>query len=1204
MLCIYIMKAVHRRLPVVVRKRLYNKHYSSVLCLFYGGVEFSDHAFTCVHESGIRGKILAKASAHWSALAGGSPASAVLRVLSQYSFDVELYTLVCKGFEACSIFKDRKVAATQIVDYVRFVVELHCAKTWLARASHQVVMEKAGLVCDSGVVSGLSHSVSSVLSDGVVRLLGVANSFAVSFGCQKPYCFFSGLGGSVQVVIDPVDSSAGALSSNLAGLGSRSGSKKIKVHIESVYLCGLSYKKTKLPGVFSGSKVDSEEAGVSKVSDVENLESTIAKEMSYMNPNASETDKMKDDVTPRKMQTRTFILEWPPKAISFASMSDNDTELVLSGAKFAGFNQLPPVILRVLERCTFEPVKLFALNVKLLNVPKKTNSDKLISIKKIFYRVDGFGGASTLSKFPGIIRFFFISEISLNKARELAVNGKILVNNNLRKTNICSNREIIVKEILVNLPKLAVESVFSKFGKIILIKMQLIGLWQKALVKFDLSEIASSVASMWFVPMDKNSISLLYILLVITTAHDFFDLLMFYNGKMCFIGYNSNSYVRNRCAVVCFENKAAKLAMTGSVPVFRSVNLHWAGLSLACCVICKYFGHIGGNCSVDGNSGSFSFGGKTWAQIAGGSSSHVVSSGLHNADTSSGTKVLSVDSFSRDVSGLNNCLAVLECFLELLTDQVSDILKRLSGVELVLLAAPSHVFPLKIFAFDVPISGLNMAVDTLLPSSDSSHLVSDGAVAELGPSSSKILTSKIKSKYDGVHIFTSGLEVGFLGTGVAIIMNNSLAHHVFKIKKMPGQIVVVWLLFKNKLLVSVVGLYAGASPGASEINSLIAKAVNSSTFVILGKNFNKNRSGRSASFKFCLSLGLVNSFTGHFLVEAPTWDNSRGIEKTIDFIFVSENLAFAVANHGVSSVSGFFDTDHSTVMVSVRLGGLLNVYLNSLHKHANKDHWKFNIKNADEAKWFCFRDCSSAVVLDIMDSFHATAADHDLDVMWSLLEKIIMNSANLLIVKIVKKLGSADTFDFDCLVKKWSMLDADKALVLVDMVDSGRKKADAIKKCIEKFCSNKGSIIRSVLGWPFRKVVLDYLVVDDELVLEPKEVKLKIDRIIEGWTRKQMVFSVLPDLWACQYAPLAHVRDDTFSGVMNAVSLNELLLVIGGLSDGKAAELFGITNKLWKHSGEKMMECLLVLLNVCLSVGFMPALWKRAWISMIPKPYD
>ncbi|KAG9300298.1 hypothetical protein G9A89_011371 [Geosiphon pyriformis] len=135
MLRTYFMKAVHRRLLVAVKKRLYNKCYSSVLCLFCGEVEFSDHIFTCVHEFGIRGEILAEASACWSALAGGSPASAMLQVLSQCSIDVGLYTLVCKGFvleewyeEACGIFENRKVAAAQIVNYIRFVVGLHHAR--------------------------------------------------------------------------------------------------------------------------------------------------------------------------------------------------------------------------------------------------------------------------------------------------------------------------------------------------------------------------------------------------------------------------------------------------------------------------------------------------------------------------------------------------------------------------------------------------------------------------------------------------------------------------------------------------------------------------------------------------------------------------------------------------------------------------------------------------------------------------------------------------------------------------------------------------------------------------------------------------------------------------------------------------------------------------------------------------------------------
>ncbi|KAG9289773.1 hypothetical protein G9A89_015353 [Geosiphon pyriformis] len=83
MLQTYLIKAVHRRLLIVIRKRMYDRHYPGVLCLLCSGVKFSDHSFTCAYESSIRDKILAKTSAHWFVLAGvsRSSASTVLRVL-------------------------------------------------------------------------------------------------------------------------------------------------------------------------------------------------------------------------------------------------------------------------------------------------------------------------------------------------------------------------------------------------------------------------------------------------------------------------------------------------------------------------------------------------------------------------------------------------------------------------------------------------------------------------------------------------------------------------------------------------------------------------------------------------------------------------------------------------------------------------------------------------------------------------------------------------------------------------------------------------------------------------------------------------------------------------------------------------------------------------------------------------------------------
>ncbi|KAG9304132.1 hypothetical protein G9A89_019694 [Geosiphon pyriformis] len=496
-----------------------------------------------------------------------------------------------------------------------------------------------------------------------------------------------------------------------------------------------------------------------------------------------------------------------------------------------------------------------------------------------------------------------------------------------------------------------------------------------------------------------------------------------------------------------------------------------------------------------------------------------------------------------------------------------------------------------------------------------------------------------------------------MSTGVAIIMNTFLACHVSKIEEIPGRVISVWLLFKGKLSVTVLGLYAGALSGArfgqaSEVNSLIAKAVNFSNFVVLGGDFNKNGSSKSASFKFCLSLDWVNSFVSYYLANFHTWSNSKEVGKTIDYIFVGGNLFSAVAGHQVVSVSDFFNTNYRTVVVLVGLGGLLDVQLNSLRKQANRDHWKFKIKDVNCAGWAKFKDLSSTKLLSLGEVFSGAEMCGDVDAIWVVLVGAMVDSADvtfsrhwfsefkcsrnghfsrffgleILVAKIVKRFCSGDLSDTNHLLT----LDVAKACAFKDLVDS-RVKSDvvvrhlllvcrdyrkfkmfesrlaekvsvrkAIEKCMDNFCSNKSSMIRSVLERLFHKVVLNHLVVDDDLVLLPREVKSSMDRIIEGWTRKCSVQSVLFDLWARQYVPLDYVRNDAFLGVMCTISMGELLSVVGGLSDGKAAGLSGIPNELWKHGREVVLGCLLVLFNKYLSVVIENALEKnrKLWLVL------
>ncbi|KAG9284839.1 hypothetical protein G9A89_003762 [Geosiphon pyriformis] len=836
----------------------------------------------------------------------------------------------------------------------------------------------------------------------------------------------------------------------------------------------------------------------------------------------------------------------------------------------------------------------------------------------------------------------FTSKKSMEMAVSLARENKIVVNTNLKKQRVHSDQAVVIKEIPMDTPKDMIVTTVTEFGEIKSIRIQLIGMWQKTTSR------------------DQFRV-LLFTLPVGTTAHDFSTLLESAEGKTCIINCSLETGNRFCCAVVGFESNKELESAFLTEPIFSGICLFWAKLDLVQCGKCGHFGYSVLECDVSDVlsfvsskllkrpsfgvnhfqlarlyakknvliSCPIAFGGKLWAQVVSSASSSGGSSSSSGLFSGGMPPIVGLSSYQ--IVGLNDHLVVLERSLEILSDQVSVILKKLSFVDLVLLVASSCAPFLAVSVPLAPVVDLNMAINDVLALADPLFSGSSGSATVLSSSGSKVLTSKIggleskmsaleafdlvwkvatcnvhdinipakqevvvhwhfdsgnliliitetklrsstrpwiANKFDSVRIFSSGLDKGFLGAGVAIIMADSLACHVAKIEEVPGHVMV-----------------------ASEVNSVIAKAVNSSCFIILGGDFNENGSGRSMSFKFCLGLGLVNLFNGHSLVSNSTWSNSKRVEKTINFIFVSESLASAVTGHGVGSISDFFDTNHYAVSVSVGLGGLLNSRLNSLCKQANKNYWKFFIKS-----WF--RDCTSAKLLAVFDEFSDTLACVDVDGMWVLLEKVL--------VDLVDKIFSRHWF-INQLINVWAKLNSGKAVIIANIIQIGGKSSDVLKQLslfqkeykkskmyksklaekasvrkaiechMEKFCSDKGAMIKNVLDQLFHKIVLNHLVVNNELVLELGMVKLGVDEIMEGWIRKRTVLLV--------YALLDYVRNNAFSGVMCLINISELLLVVNNLSDGKAAGLFGIPNKLWKHCGDIVLKCLLGLLNSYLTVG-------------------
>ncbi|KAG9306169.1 hypothetical protein G9A89_016073 [Geosiphon pyriformis] len=458
-------------------------------------------------------------------------------------------------------------------------------------------------------------------------------------------------------------------------------------------------------------------------------------------------------------------------------------------------------------------------------------------------------------------------EIAISLARKKEIN----VNNNLKRQGIHSDWAVVIKKILINTLKKIIVTALAEFGKIKLIK---------AVVKFAELDQAELLAVRWFFLIGKNSV---HVTMAerdcnIWTSRDWFRALLF-----TLLAAKLTSLITHLILATKFD--MLWLILNLKHPIFGGIKLSWTRLDLVYCRNCECFGYFAMECDTtiapNAKSSRFikkvtldihclqlaklyvkknvpifcsaAFGGKFWTS---GFGTGFFSLGIvHNK----GDTLANHDSFS-----INNCQTSLEHSLKLLANQVSDVLYRLNGVELVPLVPVSKVGHSNVSILVLSMSDANMVLDILQPSLPPSSLKIKEKTVDLGLSNLKVLTSKN------------------LDNMISIVTKTKLRSDIkswimskFDVDEIPGQLISVCFLFKNKLSVMILGLYTGVSVGthfgqAAVINFMIFKVVNSSFFVILGGNFNENGSQKSASFKFCLGLDLVNTFDGHLLAKAIT----------------------------------------------------------------------------------------------------------------------------------------------------------------------------------------------------------------------------------------------------------------------------------------------------------------------------------------------
>ncbi|KAG9302716.1 hypothetical protein G9A89_005190 [Geosiphon pyriformis] len=207
--CTYFIKALHYQLPLVVQKHLYDKYYSSVLCLYCGEVKMSDHVFSCMIDISACHKILESCASSWRELSGHSfSILRVLQLLSTCALDFSVSLALFKSFvfnrwflEAVSVFYDPKVAKIKVAEFVYSLYLAFRDDIWVVYAKHCIFMEKHGLISTDGLAPILVFGSALKFLAGVIKLLGISEAFGIYFGFCKLCLFFSGVGTLVSVNI-------------------------------------------------------------------------------------------------------------------------------------------------------------------------------------------------------------------------------------------------------------------------------------------------------------------------------------------------------------------------------------------------------------------------------------------------------------------------------------------------------------------------------------------------------------------------------------------------------------------------------------------------------------------------------------------------------------------------------------------------------------------------------------------------------------------------------------------------------------------------------------------------------------------------------------------------------------------------------------------------------------------------------------------
>src|SRR5205823_4451776 len=105
----------------------------------------------------------------------------------------------------------------------------------------------------------------------------------------------------------------------------------------------------------------------------------------------------------------------------------------------------------------------------------------------------------------------------------------------------------------------------------------------------------------------------------------------------------------------------------------------------------------------------------------------------------------------------------------------------------------------------------------------------------------------------------------------------------------------------------------------------------------------------------------------------------------------------------------------------------------------------------------------------------------------------------------------------------------------------------------------------------------------------------------ENWTKLNNTNTDEWKLWQNQYTPKSSIYSTWYEGLLEPITIEEVINTIQKAPTKKAAGHTGITNENLKHLGSKAIMLLTEIYNTCMKIQDIPRQWKKGVVYPISK---